>query len=179
ECEVVDLRTIMPLDVETVTVSVRKTHRLLIVDEAYAMCGMGAELAQAMNELAFDELDAPVGRLHTDPLPHPLAPVLERAMLVDANKIAAAARDVIAGIPPVPWHWRGISNFASALPTASPLSSTRATQPRSEESEAAELADGEPITMPFGDLTISEGKIVRWIKSVGDTVKAGELVAEI
>ena len=50
----------------------RKTHRLLIVDEGWAMCGVGAELGQAMNELAFDELDAPVGRLHTEPTSHPL-----------------------------------------------------------------------------------------------------------
>src|SRR3712207_8597642 len=46
----------------------------------WAMCGVGAELGQAMNELAFDDLDAPVGRLHTDPVSHPFAPSLERAM---------------------------------------------------------------------------------------------------
>src|SRR5581483_11034800 len=78
EAEVIDLRTIMPLDVHTVAESVGRTHRLLIVDEAYAMCGIGAELAQAMNELAFDQLDAPVGRLHSLPLTHPLAPSLEQ-----------------------------------------------------------------------------------------------------
>ena len=60
-CEVIDLRTIMPLDVDTIVASVRKTHRLLVVDEAWAMCGIGGEIAQAINELAFDELDAPVG----------------------------------------------------------------------------------------------------------------------
>ena len=58
------------------------------------MCGVGAELGQAMNEIAFDELDAPVGRLHTEPVSHPLAPSLERMMLVDAGKIVAAATDV-------------------------------------------------------------------------------------
>ena len=89
----IDLRTIMPLDVDTVAASVGKTHRLLIVDEGYAMCGVGAELGQAMNELAFDQLDAPVARLHTDPVVHPLAPALERAILIDAGKIVAAARE--------------------------------------------------------------------------------------
>ena len=50
-CEVIDLRTIQPLDVETVAESVRKTHRLLVVDEAYSLFGVGAELGQAMHEL--------------------------------------------------------------------------------------------------------------------------------
>ncbi|MCP8941079.1 thiamine pyrophosphate-dependent enzyme, partial [Alsobacter sp. SYSU M60028] len=96
-CEVIDLRTIQPLDVETVASSVRKTHRLLVVDEAYSLYGVGAELGQAMNELAFDHLDAPVARLHTRPMTHPFAPALERAMLVDVEAIAAAARDVLEG----------------------------------------------------------------------------------
>ena len=61
--EVIDLRTIMPLDVGTVAKSVAKTHRLLVVDEGWGAFGVGAEVAQAMNELAFDDLDAPVGRL--------------------------------------------------------------------------------------------------------------------
>jgi 2-oxoisovalerate dehydrogenase E1 component len=174
QCEVIDLRTIMPLDVDTVAASLRKTHRLLIVDEGYAMCGVGAELGQAMNELAFDELDAPVARLHTDPVVHPLAPALERAMLVDADKIATAARNVIAGRPPVPWHWRNNPGVAPAISAATPQ-----TVAAPEPMKATESIDGEPITMPFGDLTISEGKVVRWAKAVGDVVKAGELMAEI
>ena len=176
ECEVIDLRTIMPLDVDTVAASVGKTHRLLIVDEGYAMCGVGAELGQAMNELAFDQLDAPVARLHTDPVVHPLAPALERAMLIDAGKIVDAARNVVAGRPPVPWHWRnpgGIAPTIAAQPQPAPRAESVKPAP------AAETVSGEPITMPFGDLTISEGKIVRWAKAVGDAVKAGELVAEI
>ncbi|MFL5258181.1 MAG: pyruvate dehydrogenase complex E1 component subunit beta, partial [Hyphomicrobiales bacterium] len=173
ECEVIDLRTIMPLDVNTVAASVRKTHRLLIVDEGYAMCGVGAELAQAMNELAFDELDAPVGRLHTEAVPHPLAPALERAMVIDARKIAAAAKNVIAGVPPVPRHWRNAASIAPALPASVSVA------PVLETPRRIEALDGEPIIMPFGDLTVSEGKILRWAKSVGDKVERGELVAEI
>src|SRR6202008_1317612 len=105
-CEVIDLRTIVPLDVKTVAESVAKTHRLLIVDEGWAMCGVGAELGQAMNEIAFDDLDAPVGRLHTEPVSHPLAPSLERMMLVDTTKIVAAAKDVIGGPAPGAWDSR-------------------------------------------------------------------------
>jgi 2-oxoisovalerate dehydrogenase E1 component len=175
DCEVIDLRTIMPLDVDTVAESVRKTHRLLVVDEGYAMCGVGAELGQAMNELAFDELDAPVARLHTEPVVHPLAPALERAVLVDTGKIVEAARNVVAGRPAVPWHWRNNTGAAPAVSAPAP----QATVAKPESPATAEPLDGEPITMPFGDLTISEGKVVRWTKAEGDMVAAGELVAEI
>ena len=177
EAEVVDPRTIMPLDMDTIVQSVKKTHRLLVVDEAWAMCGIGGEIAQAINELAFDELDAPPGRLHTAPTSHPFAPVLERAMLVDAARIEQGALDVIAGVPPVPDHWytvgiksAGPSSLlgAPAKPTASPAAPVPAMP-----------GDDEPVTMPFGDLTVSEGKVVKWLKSVGDKVNAGELIAEI
>ncbi len=100
-------------------------------------------------------------------------------MLVDSDKIVAAAKDVVAGIAPVPWHWR-YPGIAAATPQTQPIapadasSQATATQP----AEAAAGA-GEPITMPFGDLTISEGKILRWVKAEGDSVEPGELVAEI
>jgi 2-oxoisovalerate dehydrogenase E1 component len=177
EAEIVDPRTIMPLDIETIVQSVRKTHRLLIVDEAWAMCGLGAEIAQAINELAFDELDAPPGRLHTAPTSHPFAPVLERAMLVDSARIEQAVLDVIAGVPPVPDHWYtvGIKSAASDSSIIAPPKPAPAMRP----AIVAAPDDDEPITMPFGDLTVSEGTVVRWLKSVGDPVKAGELVAEI
>ncbi len=107
ECEVIDLRTIQPLDVDTVAASVARTHRLLVADEGWAAFGVGAELGQAMNELAYDELDAPVARLHTEPVTHPFAPALERAMLADTPRLVAAARSVLAGRAPVPRRWRG------------------------------------------------------------------------
>ncbi|WP_245437751.1 MULTISPECIES: thiamine pyrophosphate-dependent enzyme [unclassified Mesorhizobium] len=175
EAEVIDPRTIMPLDIDTIVASVRKTHRLLIVDEAWAMCGLGGEIAQAINEFAFDELDAPPGRLHTAPTSHPFAPVLERAMLVDTARIAQGVRDVISGQPPVPDHWYtvGLKSAAPANPAPAPARSLPAA------SAAAAPSDDEPITMPFGDLTVSEGTVVKWLKTVGDQVKEGELIAEI
>jgi 2-oxoisovalerate dehydrogenase E1 component len=180
DCEVIDLRTIVPLDVKTVAESVAKTHRLLIVDEGWAMCGVGAELGQAMNEIAFDELDAPVGRLHTEPVTHPLAPSLERMMLVDAEKIVAAAKDIVEGRAPVPWHWR-YPGITAAAPAPAAPTQPAAASPSAAAAPAPPLsaAGGEPITMPFGDLTVSEGTIVRWVKSDGDKVEPGELVAEI
>lgn len=176
EAEVIDPRTIMPLDIDTIVASVRKTHRLLIVDEAWAMCGLGGEIAQAINELAFDELDAPPGRLHTAPTSHPFAPVLERAMLVDAARIAQGVRDVISGQPPVPDHWYtvGLKGAAPARPVPVPAKPVPAAP-----AQAPAAGNDEAITMPFGDLTVSEGTVVKWLKAVGDQVKEGELIAEI
>ena len=82
----------MPLDVGTIVESLKKTHHVLVVDEAWAMCGMGGEIAQTINELAFDELDGPVARLHTAPTSHTFAPVLERAVLVATARILAGVR---------------------------------------------------------------------------------------
>jgi len=173
--EVVDLRTIMPLDVNTIVESVRRTHRLLVVDEAWAMCGMGGEIAQAINELAYDELDGPPGRLHTAPTSHPFAPVLERAMLVDTARIMDGVRNVIAGTPPVPDHWHTTGIVADATIAApAPV----ATAPVAAAAPAASSGD-EPINMPFGDLTVSEGTLVKWLKAVGDQVNEGDVVAEI
>jgi len=179
EVEVIDLRTIMPLDVGTIVESLKKTHRVLVVDEAWAMCGMGGEIAQAINELAFDELDGPVGRLHTAPTSHPFAPVLERAMLVDTARIMQGVRDVLAGTPPVPDHWytTGIK-AAAAAPVAAPAPVAPAPVAAPVPANA-NATDDEAINMPFGDLTVSEGKLVKWHKAVGDTVAAGEVVAEI
>ncbi|MER8447026.1 thiamine pyrophosphate-dependent enzyme [Mesorhizobium sp. M1066] len=177
EAEVIDPRTIMPLDIDTIVASVRKTHRLLIVDEAWAMCGLGGEIAQAINELAFDELDAPPGRLHTAPTSHPFAPVLERAMLVDTARIVQGVRDVIAGKPPVPDHWYTVG-LKSAAPAKSVPAPTKP-QPATPAAVATAASDDEPITMPFGDLTVSEGTVVKWLKAVGDAVREGELIAEI
>jgi 2-oxoisovalerate dehydrogenase E1 component len=180
ECEVIDLRTIIPLDVKTIAESVARTNRLLVVDEGYAMCGIGAEIAQAMNELAYDQLDGPIGRLHTDPLTHPFAPALERAMLVDAPRIMAAARDVIEGRAPVPNHWRSADAeiYGQSRPRrTSPKPPAQA--PSIAGTKPLGPADGEPITMPFGDLTVSEGKIVRWVRPEGAELRQGELIAEI
>ncbi len=188
ECEVIDLRTIVPMDVGTVAASVTKTHRLLIVDEGWSMCGIGAELGQAMNELAYDSLDAPVGRLHTDPISHPFAPALERAMLVNTEKIVAGAREVMDGRSPAQSHWR-TDNAAPSLAApppipalaASPLAKRPAVDVSASLGSRHADADeaGGPINMPFGDLTVSEGKIVRWLKNEGEQVVAGELIAEI
>lgn len=180
--EVIDLRTIQPLDVDTIVTSVRKTHRLLVVDESYAMCGIGAEVAQSVVELAFDELDGPVARLHTDPLPHPFAPSLERAMLVDVDRIVDAARKLLVGRVDPPMRWGGVTRGAAvAAPVTPPPARKPKVPPPAPKAATASAApsEGEPITMPFGDLTVSEGRLIRWAKGPGERVAKGELVAEV
>ena len=188
-CEVIDLRTIQPLDVDTVAASVKKTGRLLVADEGWSMCGVGAELGQAMNELAFDYLDAPVARLHTDAMSHPFAPVLERAMLLNAERIVAASLQVVAGEARAPRRARsGLVRPATPDTAAKPVakaeragaSVSSAPAPAVLATAAAKtVVPGEPLMMPFGDLTVSEGRLIRWLKKVGEAVTAGEVVVEI
>ncbi len=93
--EVIDPRTIVPLDKEAILQSVKKTGRLVIADEAQAFCGFAAEAAAMVSEEALDYLDAPIRRVCSLHTPHPFNPVLEAAMLPSAEKIAAAAREVM------------------------------------------------------------------------------------
>lgn len=94
--EVVDLRSLVPLDRETVLESVKKTNRALIVHEANITAGFGAEIAALIAQEAFGFLDAPVMRVASLDVPVPFSPPLEMAMLPSVDKIAAAARSVLA-----------------------------------------------------------------------------------
>ncbi|MFQ5784179.1 MAG: pyruvate dehydrogenase complex E1 component subunit beta [Alphaproteobacteria bacterium] len=92
--EIIDLRTIRPLDVETIAGSVKRTNRLVAVEEGWPFAGIGAELAAAMMEHAFDYLDAPVARVTGIDVPMPYAANLERMALPQPERIAAAAKEV-------------------------------------------------------------------------------------
>jgi len=94
--EVVDLRTLAPLDRETVLESVKKTSRALIVHEANITAVFGAEIAALIAQEAFEFLDAPVMRVASLDVPVPFSPPLEMAMLPSVDKIAAAARRLLA-----------------------------------------------------------------------------------
>lgn len=94
--EVLDLRSLVPLDREAIAESVRKTHRLLVVDEDYRSFGMTGEVITATIEEAFDYLDAPPTRLATPDVPLPYSRPLEQFVLPDAAQIAGAARQLIA-----------------------------------------------------------------------------------
>ncbi|MET0450389.1 MAG: dehydrogenase E1 component subunit alpha/beta [Mycobacterium sp.] len=95
-CEVIDLRTISPLDHETVLKSVAKTSRLLVVHEAVSDFGIGAELAARVADEGFTLLDAPIRRIGALPMPAPYAPNLEALWLPDDARIASAVRKLLA-----------------------------------------------------------------------------------
>jgi len=92
--EVVDLRSIRPLDEETVLNSVRKTHRALVVEENKPFCGVGAQIAATSQEKVFDELDAPVGRLSSIDAPAIYSPPLERKQLPDPQRVIAKVLEI-------------------------------------------------------------------------------------
>ena len=94
--EVIDPRTVAPLDIDTILESVHKTGRLLIVDEDYAPAGIGAEIAAQAADLGFDDLDAPVRRLNGLHTPVPYSPPLEAHVVPDRERIAQAIRDLVA-----------------------------------------------------------------------------------
>jgi 2-oxoisovalerate dehydrogenase E1 component len=93
--EVIDPRTIAPLDVETVLTSVAKTGRLLIVDEAFAPFGVGAEIAAQIADRGFDELDAPIRRLNGLHTPTPYSPPLEAAVVPNVAEITRAIHELL------------------------------------------------------------------------------------
>ena len=94
--EVIDLRTVAPLDMEPVLASVHKTSRLLIAHEAVVPFGIGAEIAATVARDAFWSLDAPIERVGAAATPPPYAPDLERAWLPGPGEIAAAVRRLAA-----------------------------------------------------------------------------------
>ena len=94
DAEVVDLRTLKPLDMDTVAASIRKTHRAVIVHEACVTGGFGAELAARIQDELFDELDAPVKRVGAKNVPIPFSPTLEDFVLPSVDDVVEAVRSV-------------------------------------------------------------------------------------
>jgi 2-oxoisovalerate dehydrogenase E1 component len=94
--EVIDLRTVSPLDMAPILESVARTSRLLIAHEAVVPFGIGAEIAATVAREAFWHLDAPVERVGAAPTPPPYSPPLERAWLPDRADIASALRRLVA-----------------------------------------------------------------------------------
>jgi len=92
--EVINLRTIRPLDTQTIVDSVKKTNRIVSVEEGWPQSGVGAEIVAVVMEQAFDHLDAPVVRVHGEDVPMPYAANLEALAVPTAAKIAAAAKSI-------------------------------------------------------------------------------------
>ncbi|MCW4027923.1 MAG: alpha-ketoacid dehydrogenase subunit beta [Candidatus Bathyarchaeota archaeon] len=95
EAEVVDLRTLKPLDIDAITDSVKKTNKVVIVHEGYRTCGVGAEVSAQIMEKCFDYLDAPIVRVAGADVPIPMSPVLEEAAIPSMEKIIEAVRQII------------------------------------------------------------------------------------
>jgi pyruvate dehydrogenase E1 component beta subunit len=94
---VVDLRSLRPLDEATILESVARTHRAVVVDEAWRSGSLAAEVSARIVEQAFYELDAPVERVCSAEVPMPYAAHMEQAALPQVETVVAAARRVVAG----------------------------------------------------------------------------------
>ncbi|MGZ6076746.1 MAG: pyruvate dehydrogenase complex E1 component subunit beta [Myxococcaceae bacterium] len=93
--DLIDLRTLKPLDEEAILASVRKTNRVVVVEEGWSFCGVGAQIADLIQSKAFDDLDAPVERVTGLDVNRSYAAVLEKATEVSAERIVAAVKKVM------------------------------------------------------------------------------------
>jgi pyruvate dehydrogenase E1 component beta subunit len=93
-CEVIDPRTIRPLDIDTIVKSVKKTNRVVVAEESHPFCGVAAEISAEITERAFDYLDAPVRRVSGADVPMPYAKNLENLAIPGVAQIVAAVRAV-------------------------------------------------------------------------------------
>ncbi len=93
-CEVIDPRTIRPLDIDTIVASVKKTNRVVVAEESHPFCGVAAEISTEIMERAFDYLDAPVKRLSGADVPMPYAKNLEALAIPTVDQVVAAVKEV-------------------------------------------------------------------------------------
>jgi 2-oxoisovalerate dehydrogenase E1 component beta subunit len=96
DCEVLDLRTLFPLDEEAILQSVAKTNKAIVLHEATRAGGIGAEIAAVISERCFEYLDGPLIRVTAPDTPVPFSPTLEDFFLPNAEKVAKAARALVA-----------------------------------------------------------------------------------
>ena len=94
DVELINLRTLRPLDTQTLLESIKKTNRCVIVDEDWGYCGMGSGILFKLQEPAFDYLDAPIKYVHSDEIPVPYNHHLEEAMMPSVDKIVSAVKEV-------------------------------------------------------------------------------------
>lgn len=94
DVELIDLRTLRPLDIPTLLASIKKTHRCVIIDEDWGYCGMGSGILYKIQKPAFDDLDAPIEYVHSDEIPVPFNHYLEEAMMPSVDRIVTAVKEV-------------------------------------------------------------------------------------
>jgi pyruvate dehydrogenase E1 component beta subunit len=95
DVEIIDPRTLRPLDEQIITTSIEKTNRCVIIEEGWRYAGIGAEIVDRINLNAFDSLDAPVLRVTSEDVPMPYAKNMERAVLPSVEKVIAAVKKVM------------------------------------------------------------------------------------
>jgi len=93
--EVIDLRSLRPLDIDTIAKSIAKTHRCVIIDEDYGYCGIGDAIIGKLHKLCFDDLDAPIERLCSDEIPVPFNHYLEEAMIPSVDRVIEGVKEVM------------------------------------------------------------------------------------
>ncbi|MGY8753594.1 MAG: transketolase C-terminal domain-containing protein, partial [Phycisphaerales bacterium] len=92
DCEVIDGRTIRPLDIDSMVASVKKTNACVVVDQSWSFASVGSEIASQIHAYCFDDLDNHVFRVHSDDVPTPYSYNLEQAYLPNSRKICEAVR---------------------------------------------------------------------------------------
>jgi pyruvate dehydrogenase E1 component beta subunit len=98
DVEVIDPRTLKPLDTDTIVVSVKKTGRLVIVEEGWRFCGLGAQIADSIYSAAFDYLDGPIVRVTGEEVPMPYSRPLEDAAVPDVPRVVAAVKSICGAV---------------------------------------------------------------------------------
>jgi len=176
ECDVLDLRSLTPLDMDTILASVARTGRLLVVDEAYGSCGVGAEVAARVMEQGFDLLDAPVLRLHTAPVSHPFSPVFNPVVLPQADQVVDKVRLLLAGGPAC----QLVAAAAEAAPGDAPAAQRTDGHAVTVQGAPRTAAAGRTgIVIPNQGLTVSEALITAWRVGAGQRIRKGQPLFEI
>ncbi len=162
QAEVIDPRTLRPLDLDTVLRSVARTNRCVVVEEGWPHGGVGANLSALISEQAFDDLDAPVRRVTGADTPMPYSRPLEQAAYPHAPQVVHAALEVL-GQAPAAQDGGGDGAQGAAAGSAA----------------AGEVGAVAEIVMPRLSDTMEEGTVLRWLKRDGELVRRGEELVEI
>lgn len=181
ECEVLDLRSLVPMDVDALVATASRTGRVLVLDEAYSPCGVGAEVAALINEHAFHQLRAPVLRMHTASVAHPFSPVFDAAIFPQLDQVIEKVHLLLRGgasaAPARPL--RAVEVVTPAL-TPTPGSNGATREPLNTRTPEPPVQDPRiPVTIPNQGLTVESARIVRWLVGVGDSVREGQALYEI
>jgi biotin carboxyl carrier protein len=169
EAEVLDLRSLRPLDVDAILATVRKTNRAVVLEEGWPYVGIGSQIVSIIQDEAFDDLDAPVLRVTQADVPMPYAKNLEQLAKPSADRVVEACNRVLSGADPAA---RGA---ALNQPNDARTGGGRGESvPERKEAEMATKVHMEALSP-----TMEEGQVVKWLKSEGDEVTNGEILAEI